>query len=288
MRILKSKNPYFLPVIVILSVIVFGAITYFVFSPNSNKAPKKTESFVQSTSIETKKNNKSDSLMVAFFVVVLILLSISIFTNILLFKWRIRTNDDQVSIVPEELLSVLNFQLDNYIQMKNQLSNNIDQSIKDGKTTKKLFADLMEAFTVLQTELTNRDKEIQRLKKGYDLEIFRKFLVRFIRTDDALSHEVQAAKLEKNDYYQNFEEIQELLRDAFDECGVSSFSPNIGTSIRNEFGVDDNYGTLPARSKEEEHTIAEVIEPGFKIQTPNGPVCIKPAKVTVYIPKKGD
>ena len=56
----------------------------------------------------------------------------------------------------------------------------------------------MESFTVLQTTLDSRDKEIQRLKKGYDSEIFRKFLGRFIRVDKALCEELYSAKTENS------------------------------------------------------------------------------------------
>ena len=157
----------------------------------------------------------------------------------------------------------------------------------NNQSNTKLFEDLIKDFTVLQTALNARDKEIQRLKKGYDSAIYRKYLKRFIRTYDALSDEMEAAKSEDNNqHYKTLKEIREVLMDAFDECGVSSFSPKIGASIKNAFGVDENFLTTPAKNKEEEYTIANVIESGFKIQTPTGEDCIKKAKVTLYTPQK--
>ncbi len=289
MGLLKLKTRFYFPIILFVGIILIGSIVYLVANSGDNQNIINSSEQTQPISTEITKNNESDPLMVALFVVILILLSLSISTNILLFKWRKTAGDGQLSIVPVELMEVIKSLVDSFVGLRDQLSLNVNHSKKESKDTKKLFEDLMEAFTVLQSALNERDKEIKRLKQGYDSEIYRKFLARFIRTDDALSYEMHAAKSGNgNSNYQTLEDIQELLRDAFDECGVSDFSPNIGGDIRNEFGVADGYKTIPARNSEEEFTIAEVVEPGFKIQTPTGPDCIKPAKVVVYIPRKGD
>ena len=76
---------------------------------------------------------------------------------------------------------------------------------------------------------------------------------------------------------------RDLLQDALHECGVSEFSPKIGESVRDAFGIADNYKKVVAETPGQELTIAEVIEPGFMIRTPEGSDdCIKPAKVAVY------
>jgi molecular chaperone GrpE (heat shock protein) len=232
--------------------------------------------------------NTSDSLRVAFFVVILILLSLSIFTNILLFKWRFKTSGDQISIVPTELLKIIKLLNQQFDGMAKQHSANIDQSKRASKNTEKLFHDLIESFTDLQAALNKRDKEIERLKKGYDSEVFRKFLTRFIRVDKALCDEIHAAA-ENSDHRRNFERIQEALRDAFEDCGVSTFSPKIGGHLRKASGVAENPKTKPTSSQEKDLTIAEVTEPGFKLQVQEGPdQCLKPAKVIVYRFSKGD
>ena len=232
--------------------------------------------------------NTSDSLRVAFFVVILILLSLSIFTNILLFKWRFKTSGDQISIVPTELLKIIKLLNQQFDGMAKQHSANIDQSKRASKNTEKLFHDLIESFTDLQAALNKRDKEIERLKKGYDSEVFRKFLTRFIRVDKALCDEIHAAA-ENSDHRRNFERIQEALRDAFEDCGVSTFSPKIGGHLREASGVAENPKTKPTSSQKEDFTIAEVTEPGFKLQVQEGPdQCLKPAKVIVYRFSKGD
>ena len=44
---------------------------------------------------------------------------------------------------------------------------------------------ILESFSTLQDSLTLKDKEIERLRKGYDAEIFKRFLLRFIRAKQA-------------------------------------------------------------------------------------------------------
>ena len=75
-------------------------------------------------------------------------------------------------------------------------------------------------------------------------------------------------------------ELQEMLTDAFEECGVSAFSPDVGSHFLKAFGVADNPKTIPASSIEDDFTIAEVIKSGLKIESLEGPdQCIDQAKV---------
>jgi hypothetical protein len=279
------------PFIIIAVTIFLGISVYLFLGPTNNDTKLISNSTSQSpSSTLPSSNTTSDSLLAAFSLVILILLSLSIFTNLLLFKWRRQTINDQISIVPSELMAILEQLADKFVQMNKQLINNLNQSNKDNQTTKQLFSDLMETFTVLQSNLDDREKEIKRLKKGYDFQIFNKFLNRFIRIDYALTEEIRFALSENGNTLNSFQDIQNLLRDALQECGVSVFSPEIGESIRDAFGISDNYLTIPAKTKEREFTIAEVIEPGFKLQTHQGEdeICIRPAKVKIFIPKKDE
>jgi len=300
----KEKVRYFfLPAVLFFGVLLVGALIFWMTADDPVIPPKLKSPPIQSKSpsesINTDKlkspptpsnNTNGNSLSIALFSVLLILLAVSILTNVLFFKWRFRANDKQKSFVPEVLIdnvnSITNGLVKRLKHMEEQHTANIDQSKRASKDTKKLFADLMEAFTVLQTTLDDRDKEIKRLKKGYDSEIFRNFLNRFIRVDYAICDEINATASENGKDVKGFQDIQDLLRDALDECGVSTFSPKLGENVRNTFGVADNYKPIPAKTKEEEFTIAEVIEPGFKLSTPEGEECIRPAMVKVFVPRK--
>jgi len=320
----EKARDFLWPAVLFFGILLIGALIFWIIADDPVISPKLKSSPIQSQSpsesidtnkpkslptpskspsesIDTNKpkshptpsnNTNANSLSVVFLIILLILLAISIVTNILFFKWRFRPNDKQRSFIPEVLIdsvdSKVNDLAETFKVMAEQHSANIDQSKRASKNTKKLFDDLMESFTVLQTTLDSRDKEIQRLKKGYDSEIFRKFLGRFIRVDKALCEEICAAKIENSNNLENLEGIQNILRDAFEECGVLSFSPKLGGDFRKEFGVADNPKTIPPSNQEDDFVIAKVLEAGFKLETLEGPKqCIKPAKVVVFKSEKG-
>jgi hypothetical protein len=288
--------------------------------PTGSQIPSKTKN--ESISLTTQSSNAStSSLEYIFFIVLLIFLGLSILTNFLFYKGHLKSKTGQLVRNPKDLsdnfkesetikklISKLIDFLDNklsgrekdfrkmleddFSEIKKMQSANIEQSKKESETTKKMCDDVMESFTVLQTELSGREKEIKRLKKGYDSEVFRKFLGRFIRVDKMLREEInkmRAATSENDANLRILIELQEMLIDAFEECGVSAFSPDVGSYFLKAFGVADNPKTIPASSIEADWTIAEVIKPGFKIESLEGPdQCIEQAKVVVFKFKKGD
>jgi len=319
----EKARYFFWPAVLFFGILLIGALIFWRIADDPEISPKlksppiqsqsqsesintdkpkslPTPSKSQSESIDTNKpkstptpskSTNANSLDIVFLVILLILLAISIVTNVLFIKLRFRANENQLSIIPEVVIdnvdSMANDLSKSFKIMAEQHAANLDQSKTASKNTKKLFDDLMESFTVLQTTLDSRDKEIQRLKKGYDSEIFRKFLGRFIRVDKALCEELHAAKTENSNNLESLEDIQNILRDAFEECGVSSFSPKLGGDFRKEFGVADNPKTIPPVNQEDDFVIAEVLEEGFKLETPDGPQCIKKAKVVVFKSEKG-
>ena len=256
--------------IIIVLAFLLGFSAYLLLGPSGNKTNEISNTVQSTNSTNSPANTSGDSSWVAFSATILFLLSISIFSNILLFKWRRQATNEQTSIVPTELLMTLEQLMGRFVQMNKQLNINLDQSEKYKKITHQLFSDLMETFTVLQSKLDDREKEIKRLKNGYDFQIFRRFLNRFIRIDYALSEEIHDAISKNGNNLNTLQDIQSLLRDALLECGVSAFSPKIGENVREAFGISDNYQTVTAQTEEGEFTIAEVIEPGFKLQALQG------------------
>ena len=90
-----------------------------------------------------------------YFYEVLLLAKDFFLTNFLVFKGRLKSKAGQLSHIPKDLSG----------------------DFKESETIKKLYRKLIDSFTVLQTELSGREKEIKRLKKGYDSEVFQKFLL---------------------------------------------------------------------------------------------------------------
>ena len=148
---------------------------------------------------------------------------------------------------------------------------------------------LLESLTKVVTTLDSNDKEIQRLKKGYDSQIFSTFLRRFIRVDKALCEEINALTAGDNVGLKDLEGVQEVLRDALEDCKVIPFSPEIRGDFRKEPGIADNPKTRLSKNPEDDFLIAEVIEEGFKLVTAEGSdQYIQKAKVVIFKFEKGD
>lgn len=140
------------------------------------------------------------------------------------------------------------------------------------------LAELSETTMKLQGALDERDQEVRRLKKGYDAEIFRRFLRRFIRVDQALADMSNDRDAGAVDVAQ----LRKMFQDALDECGVEQFEPEIGADYRTAPGISDNPKVVPAQRPEDTFRIAEVIDPGYRLRGDSKEIVL-PARVKIFL-----
>ena len=138
---------------------------------------------------------------------------------------------------------------------------------------------MIETFMTLQNVIDERDKEIKRLKKGYDADIFNKFLRRFIRVDQMVDACLQSEKYKS----ESLGQIKRLMEDALDECGVESFLPVVGEDSRRTEGISDNPKIVKTMEKDDDFKITEVIEPGYRLRVGKSHDVLIPAKVRIYV-----
>lgn len=140
---------------------------------------------------------------------------------------------------------------------------------------------LLESFLTLQDTITNRDKEIARLKKGHDSKIFKRFITRFIRVSISLEEIYEEAK--ETDQAKNYKYLCRKIQNALEECGVEQFSPPIGCDYR-ELGpeVDDDPKVLEIEDASKNFQIASVESPAYVIEGEGDREIILPSKVTIY------
>jgi len=166
-------------------------------------------------------------------------------------------------------------------------SNEIKEVKKDISTLIKNVKDMTETFMSLQKALNEKDEEIKRFKKGYDAKIFNDFLLRFARVDKILKE------------YKNVEgmvdaikDIQISMDDALAECGVESFSPELGHDYKNTKGVSDNPEIQDTTDEKLDSKIAKILQPGYRRILPDGAEeefqIIVPAKVAIYVYNKSE
>ena len=154
------------------------------------------------------------------------------------------------------------------------------KQIRQDSTKNAENLDKLQSISVtLRHALDEKDEEIRRFKKGYDAQVFRKFLLRFIRTDLAINDFAQDAK----NHSKSFGVIKKLLEDALDACGVETFSPQIGEDYRQADGVADNPKTTVSNDANKRYRIAEIIEQGYRMKTLDGYEIVYPAKIRIFI-----
>lgn len=152
---------------------------------------------------------------------------------------------------------------------------NLSQQYLGQSDTAKDFSSVLKS---LRSALDERDQEIKRLRRGYDNAVFRKFIARFIRVDQAVQYYMKHAENSATD----LESIHSLLEDALQECDVRPFSPEIGSDYRSAFGVAEYPKILPTSIPEDDCRIAEIMEPGFAMQGGNEKEVLIPARVAIY------
>ena len=163
-------------------------------------------------------------------------------------------------------------------ELRTLVAGSMEQIGRDSANNEEKLGTLRNIYVTLHGALDEKDAEIRRLKKGYDAQVFRKFLVRFIRTDLAVNDFVQDVETKS----EALDVIKRLLEDALDECGVERFSPSIGEDYRRAEGVADNPKTTLSDNVDDRYKIAEIIEQGYRMKTPDGYEIVYPAKVRIF------
>ena len=156
--------------------------------------------------------------------------------------------------------------------------------IKDTRETLSQMKESLEGYTSMKSNLDTRDDEIKQLRDGYNTNIFRDFLKRFIRIDETAREYAQSVNMSEEDVRRNFRMICDLFEDALEHCNVVRFSPEINENYRKAFGIADNPEIEWTKEANKDCQIAKVLSEGYKFNnTSNAPtdVLIK-AKVKVF------
>jgi hypothetical protein len=197
-----------------------------------------------------------------------------------LYRWRRILLSNPHLVVPEQLGEWVNSINAQVIELTNSFSYGVKHLSQQSDASGENISNLTETFMTLQHALDERDAEIRRLKRGYDAEIFRKFITRFIRVGIIVEDFQRAGKAEADD----LEHISRLLEDAFSECNVESFHPEIGTDYRSAHGVADSPKTGQNLDPNEAFKIIEILESGYQLSTSEGYEVLVPAKVKINAP----
>ena len=222
----------------------------------------------------------------------LTLLTLSTTLNILMIlgfiyamRWRKAVGDNTLSIVPNELINLIANNKSKMEILLNEFKNIKKENTEPIKNTEKYL-------NILSESVAEKDKDINRLKEGYDTKIFKNFLNRFLRVyqiveDDLRSYEENNKNNINNKVINLLSELKVDLTEAFLDCGLKEFSPKVGDSYRDAVGVQENPILVDTEKEKEDMKISEIKSKGFKTTGNEREEIIKPSIVSVYRYKKG-
>lgn len=205
--------------------------------------------------------------------------ALSVGISFYLYRWRKLLLNRVEILVPEawgKKLLAVDKSLNSLIVDFDQNTSLLETASENN--TKKLN-DMIETFMTFQTAISERDREINRLKGGYDKDIFRRFLYRFIRVHQTIDV-FQTGNAESDD---RLEKLRRLLEDAFEECGLEIYEPPLGEDYRKVEGIADNPVKETTVNPEEVFKIAEVVETGYRLSGIERSEVLIPAKVKIFV-----
>ena len=141
------------------------------------------------------------------------------------------------------------------------------------------ISNMNKIITHLQGAVEKKEEEMERFKKGYDADIYRKFLLRFTRVDRVLKEYIEDGTID----LEGLEDIHSQMEDALEECGVEPFYPEIGLDFKTQDNIEDNPKKILTNDKNQHETVAEVSQIGYLRRCEDTSVeIISQAKVVIY------
>ena len=247
---------------------------------------------------EPQSASGSQQWFVALAVIAFLALLVSIFLNVMLLKWRRSVEVGTEAIIPSNLLGIveghssqqvkkmsglINQQASFMKELEKVLNDVFSRFLTDSGETKSSVLEMLQSFSSLQNALKENDKEIDRLRQGYDYEVYKRFIGRFIRLQTYIGEEIDDISRGEGEALQSLKEMHEVVQEALANAGLVAYTPEVGEGVQESDGLDENYKLRPADQPEQILTIAEVIEPGWYLNTPDGIKYVKKARVAVYV-----
>lgn len=231
---------------------------------------------------EDRDNTGSDFLILALIILSLTSL-ISTVISFWLYRWRRILLGNIKGLAPEEFAELVNVLNDAINKHKDEVTSGVNKINERIGKVEDMTQKMNHTFMTLQKAIEEKDQEIARYKAGYDSKVFKQFINRFLRVDQAIEDYL----LEVNkDLKTPLEDVRSVLEDALDDCGVEKFAPEKDAPYKNTEGVADRPKLQETDVPEKNGLIAEVIEHGYRLRNGESHEIIVPAKVSVYILRK--
>ena len=260
-----------------------------------NKTPHITpeEKKIKSEEIINASNEESPLIKITL-IVLLFLFCISLISNYTLLRWRARYKSQIISF-PESLQDQFESLSKEFTAIKASVEGdfkgytknltkqiNLNQDVAQSVTKK--YAEIYDSFSALQQSLDQKDGEIERLKKGYDLQIIKKYIVKMIRILDLCDSIIKEPKvLDATKKEVNF--ILDSLENLLEDSGIEKYAIDKGVSTKSgKFGFPpaNEWVQVITDKNDQILTVKETIKDGYYINAEVKEV-LKFAKIEVYV-----
>jgi len=181
--------------------------------------------------------------------------------------------DGKKYIMPGEWVSTiesLGQSVDNVILQTSDTSENSVKVLED-------FESLKDIFLELQNKLNDQDREIERLKKGYDNYLVKKFIIRFLRVHNYLIK--QNKKFPEDS---NLENLLMLMDDALESSNVYLYKPEVGGDYRSIEGLAENPEIIETNERNKDFKINNIIKPGYFLKYDQNKEFVQDAVVSIF------
>lgn len=188
---------------------------------------------------------------------------------------------DGPALVPEKWGKYINELSKNLTRTQSTIDDSMSFVSKNSQKQNEVNESLFNSFLTLQNALSERDKEIERLKSGYDSKIYKRFLNKFIRLSQSINEIYEESK--GSEHERNYRFLSRSISVALEDCGVETYLPEVHSDYR-EVGpeVADEPQELSTSNPEEDFLIASVVSPAYVIESDDNKQIITPAKVVIY------
>ena len=280
---MKKRSIYILVISGLFA--IFLLVCLVVFYPvtaqhdNATTAQSNNASPIQSVAPIPASLSLKANVWLAIAVFVLSLATIiSVGISFYLYRWRKMLFNQTNELVPEEWGKYLKNVGNSVTDLNDSQTSAIQNLIKSSQGNSEKIQNMIETYMALQKTLDAKDKEIIRLKKGYDTSIIKKFLYRFIRIDQTVHEFIEYKEFGS----EQMEQLSRLFEDALEECCVEEFLPAIGDDIRKADGVADNPKKIVTEVADDDYKIAGIVSAGYRIMSGDQFDYLVPAKVKVF------
>jgi len=230
-----------------------------------------TES-VDKKSKSSMVSNESNNIITFTLLASLIVNALLALTAFYLFKWRKLVVNDEKTLMPEHWVGAICSDV-------GVLGKAVSQLVNTSASNSKKLSELGEILDTVYRSLDEKDREIKRYKQGYDTQIYKRFVRKFILITVSLKELLHKDELSKAD----LETIHFRLEDALEDCGIEIRDVEVGSDYR-ELGdlVEDNPQSCPADDAGQHFKVAELIRSAYVIVTGDSHHVIIPAKVKIF------